>query len=143
VLNCWVTETNDTPLASKISTILAKSASESGGAIDLINDHDIDLAVADVSEQTLQARPVHGSARKPAIVIALPQTAPALMLLALDEGLASLPLGVQRVEILLKPLLGGLAGIDRAAAAVGHSPKNRGPDQRAPVINCAIFDNER
>jgi hypothetical protein len=28
VLNCWVTETNDTRLASKISTILAKSASE-------------------------------------------------------------------------------------------------------------------
>jgi hypothetical protein len=28
VLNCWVTETNDTPLPSKISTILAKSASE-------------------------------------------------------------------------------------------------------------------
>src|SRR6266851_5538366 len=28
VLNCWVTDTNDTPLASKISTILAKSASE-------------------------------------------------------------------------------------------------------------------
>src|SRR5947209_20548793 len=28
VLNCWVTATNDTPLPSKISTILAKSASE-------------------------------------------------------------------------------------------------------------------
>src|SRR6478736_4355754 len=26
VLNCWVTETNETPAASKISTILAKSA---------------------------------------------------------------------------------------------------------------------
>ena len=28
VLNCWVTATNDTPLPSKISTILAKSANE-------------------------------------------------------------------------------------------------------------------
>ena len=28
VLNCWVTETKETPRASKISTILAKSASE-------------------------------------------------------------------------------------------------------------------
>jgi hypothetical protein len=28
VLNCCVTDTNDTPLASKISTILTKSASE-------------------------------------------------------------------------------------------------------------------
>ena len=28
VLNCWVTETNETPAASKISTILAKSANE-------------------------------------------------------------------------------------------------------------------
>ena len=28
VLNCWVTETKETPAASKISTILAKPASE-------------------------------------------------------------------------------------------------------------------
>ena len=28
VLNCWVTETKETPLRSKISTILAKSDSE-------------------------------------------------------------------------------------------------------------------
>jgi len=28
VLNCWVTATNDTPRASNISTILAKSVSE-------------------------------------------------------------------------------------------------------------------
>jgi len=28
VLNCWVTDTNDTPWASKISTSRAKSASE-------------------------------------------------------------------------------------------------------------------
>ena len=28
VLNCWVTETNETPAASKTSTILAKSASD-------------------------------------------------------------------------------------------------------------------
>ena len=28
VLNCWVTETKDTPFLSKTSTILAKSASE-------------------------------------------------------------------------------------------------------------------
>ena len=27
VLNCWVTDTNDTPRASKLSVILAKSAS--------------------------------------------------------------------------------------------------------------------
>jgi hypothetical protein len=28
VLNCWVTETNDTPCASNSSTSLAKSASD-------------------------------------------------------------------------------------------------------------------
>ena len=28
VLNCWVIETNETPLASKVSTILAKSNSD-------------------------------------------------------------------------------------------------------------------
>src|ERR1700737_2586348 len=35
VLNCWVTETNDTPWASKISTSRAKSASERGGGATL------------------------------------------------------------------------------------------------------------
>ncbi len=41
------------------------------------------------------------------------------MALAQDEGLASLTLGMERVELLLEPLVGGFAGIDGAAEAPG------------------------
>jgi hypothetical protein len=44
----------------------------------------------------------------------LRQSGPALVALAVYAGLA---LGVQRVERLLQPFLGGFAGIDRAAQA--------------------------
>ena len=36
------------------------------------------------------------------------------------------------IEILLEPLLRRLAGVDGAASAVGHRPKNLRLDQRAP-----------
>jgi hypothetical protein len=39
-LNCWVTETNDTPCASKSSASLAKSASDRDQAIDLVDNDD-------------------------------------------------------------------------------------------------------
>jgi hypothetical protein len=48
VLNCWVTETNDTSCASKSSTSLAKSASDRDQAIDLVDNDDINLAGADI-----------------------------------------------------------------------------------------------
>src|SRR5690606_16378709 len=40
---------------------------------------------------------------------------PPLGLLAGDVGLGRFPLGIQRVELLLEPLLGGLAGVDGTA----------------------------
>ena len=46
---------------------------------------------------------------------------PAFMALARDEGLAGLALGMERVELLLEPFLGGFAGIDGAAKALGSS----------------------
>ena len=64
------------------------------------------------------------------------------MPLALDEGLAGLPPGLEGVEVLLQTLIGRLAGIDGTAALAGHSPKNLGPDQRAPVIARATSDSE-
>ena len=84
------------------------------------------------------------------------------MPLAVDEGLAGFALRLQRIEFLLEPLLGGFAGVDRTAdgsvppRAAGRwllhwpasatsdararllRPKNRGPDQCAPVIRSAI-----
>ena len=81
------------------------------------------------------------------------------MPLADDEGLAGFALRVERVELLLEPLLGGFAGVDGATdgsasprplgrvlliagpAGDGHrtggrliTPKNRGPDHCTPVI---------
>jgi hypothetical protein len=63
-------------------------------------------------------------------------------------------LGVERVEVLLEPLLGRDAGIDRATNGLGkflphgedpfdglsRMPKNFGPLQRVPVIAKATFD---
>jgi len=41
VLNCWVTETNETPWASNSSTSLAKFGQRPRQAVDLIDDDDI------------------------------------------------------------------------------------------------------
>jgi hypothetical protein len=92
---------------------------------------------------------------------------PALVPLAVDEGLAGLALRLQRIELLFEPLLGRLAGVDstsdgsvpsrpvgrwprhRPASAGSETsarpvtPKNRGPDQCAPVIRSAITVSDR
>src|ERR1700731_4932165 len=70
VLNCWVTDTNDTPWASKISTSRAKSASDRVRRSDLVGDHDVDATGCDVGEQALQRRPFHVATREPAIIVA-------------------------------------------------------------------------
>ena len=80
-----------------------------GQAVDLVDDHDIDETLADIGEQTLQRRPLHRAARKPAVVVCGLDELPAFAGLALDERLARLALGVQRVEVLLETLLRALA----------------------------------
>src|SRR6476659_1956887 len=69
------------------------------------------------------------------------------MSLTADIGLRGVILGIQRVEVLLKPVLGRHAGIDGAANRLGRRvlhdltsdagcsrrPKNLGPFQRVPV----------
>src|SRR6516164_9968684 len=93
VLNCCVTETKEASLASRISTILAKSA----------------------SEQPLQGRPIHCRAGEAAVVITRGQAHPAFVHLAADERFAGFALRLQRIELLIEPLLGGFAGVDRTA----------------------------
>jgi hypothetical protein len=58
-------------------------------------------------------------------------------------------LGVERVEVLIEPFVGGFARVDGTAdpwLAHRHAdlfiPKNRGPDHRAPVMARAIGDSE-
>ncbi len=66
------------------------------------------------------------------------------MLLAGDIGLAGLALRIERVEVLIQPLFGALAGIDGAADPTHHrTPKKRGPDHRAPVMCRAMADKDR
>jgi len=54
-----------------------------------------DLALANVGEELLQFRPLQIAAGTPAIIVGLRQAGPALMVLAPDERLASLALGMQ------------------------------------------------
>src|SRR5918997_1438062 len=91
VLNCCVTEPKDTPCRSKRSTGL------------------------DVGEQAGESRSVERASREAAVVVAVGQAAPALVGLALDEGLGCLALGIKGVEVLLQAVLGGLAGVDGTA----------------------------
>ena len=75
--------------------------------------------------------------------------------LASDIGLGRIVLGVEGIEVLFQPLVGGDAGIDGAANlfcssslhdapasfdGLSRKPKNRGPFQRVPVMAWAIFD---
>ena len=114
-----------------------KVAQGAGQPVDLVDDDGVDPAGLDLGEKPLQRRPLHRPAGDAAIVIELRQDRPALVLLAEDEGLARLPLCIERVEGLLEPLLGGFAGVDRAAGARSvrgrshlHPPTHRGYQRR-------------
>jgi hypothetical protein len=82
-------------------------------AIDLIGNDDIDFAVPNVGEQTLQSGSLHVSAGEAAVVVALRQAGPALVGLTANESLGGYSLGIQGVELLLQPFLGGLTRVDR------------------------------
>ena len=60
----------------------------------------------------------------------------------LDEGFTGLTLSVQAIEVLFKSFFGRFAGVDGATDSFAHSPKNLGPDQRAPVIAVATFERD-
>ena len=83
VLNCWVTETNDTPCASNSSTSLAKSANGSGQTINLVDDDDIKLPAADIIQQFLQVGTIGGPTGISAVIISRPDQGPAGMGLTL------------------------------------------------------------
>ena len=165
VLNCCVTETKDAPLRIEDLDDLGKISQRAGEPVDLVDNDRIDPTRRDVGEQPLQSRPIDRRAGEPAVVITCAQANPALVPLAGDEGLTSFALRLQRIELLLKPLLGGFAGVDRTADGsapprshwLGQwlasarseprarlaTPKNRGPDQCVPVIRSAITVSDR
>jgi hypothetical protein len=83
-----------------------------GQPIDLVDDDHVDPPRLHVDEQLLECGPIHRPAGEAAIVVPIPNQSPTLVRLALDVGLARLPLGVEGIEILLKSLLGRDARID-------------------------------
>ena len=100
---------------------LGKIRQGAGQAVDLVDDDDVDLAGSYVLQEPLQGRPVGIAAREAAIVVFGSQQRPAGMGLAADIGLRGVILGVERVEVLLEPLIGRDAGIDRAANCLCRS----------------------
>src|SRR5262249_8487165 len=144
---------------------LGKISQRAGEPVDLVDNDRIDPTRRNVGEQPLQSRPIHRRAGEPAVIIACTQANPAFVPLAGDEGFTGLALCLQRIELLLEPLLGGFAGVNRTAdgsapprrrwlrqwpASARNEPrarlvvpKNRGPDQCVPVIRSAITVSER
>ena len=68
-----------------------------GQPIDLIDDDHVDPPRLHIGEQPLQGWPNHRAAGIAAVVVTIPNQSPALVPLALDVGLARLPLGAQRL----------------------------------------------
>jgi hypothetical protein len=75
----------------------------------------VNQLILDIVKQPLQARPFQCAAGDAAIVILVSHQHPPLGPLAGDVGFTSLALGVQAVELLLEPFLGGFPGVDGAA----------------------------
>ena len=96
---------------------LGEVGERAGQPIDLIDDDHVDPSRLHIDEQLLQSRPIHRAAGEAAVVVTIPNQSPALVRLALDVGLARLPLGVEGVEVLFEPLVGRDPRIDRAAQA--------------------------
>jgi hypothetical protein len=115
---------------------LGKVGERAGQPVDFVDGDDFDPPRLDLCEQLLQRGPFHCGAGEPAIVIPLRQADPALVPLALDKGLTSFALRLQRIELLFEPLLGRLAGVDRATdrsvppRPLGCRPTHRGARRR-------------
>ena len=122
--------------------------------VDLVDHHDVNQPLLDVGEELLQTGPLQRAAGEAAVVVGVADQRPSLRALAGNVGLAGLALGLQRVELLVEPLLGGLAGVDRAPELAGDglrhaarpwrlTPKKMRPFQRVPVIARAMAESER
>src|SRR5262245_29076759 len=132
-------------------------------ANDLIDHDAVDPAHFDAGPQAPQRWPVHVAPRDAAVVLSRGDELPAVVLVTLDDRVAALALSVEAVELLLQPLLGALARIDRAAhqgqraggfalnGLLSHaappfawspSRKNRKPLQCEPVTTFATADSE-
>ena len=85
-----------------------------GQAVELVDHDDIHLALTDAREKRLKCRTFNRPARETSIIIVGLDELPAFVGLALDLGLCRLVLGIERVEVLVELVIGGLPGIDGA-----------------------------
>src|ERR1700676_1147571 len=125
--------------------------------IDLVDNDDVNLPGADIVQQLLKVGAVGGPAGVSAIVIAGADQSPAGMGLAFDVGGGGLVLRVQRVKLLVEPVLGRDPRIDRAAdwsegwslhgrasiadrSSLSRRPKKRGPFHLVPVMAQATLE---
>ncbi len=83
--------------------------------VDLVDHHAVDPPAPHIFEELPQGGPLHVAAGVAAVIVAVGQTRPALLLLAGDVALARLALRVERVKLPVEPLLGALAGIHPTA----------------------------
>jgi hypothetical protein len=117
-----------------------------GQQVDLVDHNHVNFPGPDIGQELLERRAVGRPAGIAAVAIPGPDEGPALRRLAAYIGFGGVMLGIERVEILLQPMLGGDPGIDGAANPFGRPmahdgrsmrprrPKKRGPDHRVPVI---------
>ena len=115
MLNCCVTETNDTPLLSNDLHDPGEVQERPAESIHLVDHDAVDLAGFDVRHQPIQSGPVHAAAGESTVVVVLGNADPAFVLLAGDERLGRFTLGVERIEFQLEAFFTGFAGVDRAA----------------------------
>src|SRR5258706_10873900 len=136
---------------------LGEISQRPGQEVDFVDDDDVNLSGADIVEQLLKVGTVGGPAGVSPIVIARTDQSPAGMGLAFDVGGSGLVLRVQRVELLVEPLLGRDPRVDRAADGLDRSsrhgrasvanrpslsrrPKKRGPFHLVPVMAKATLE---
>src|SRR5262249_37504714 len=94
---------------------LGEISERAGQPVDLVNQHNVNLARPDIGQELLQRRAVERGAGECAIVVAPGDQPPAFVRLALYICLAGLALSVERVEGQLEIVLGRFARIDGAA----------------------------
>jgi hypothetical protein len=104
---------------SGIFSTRGKVRQRTGQPVDSVDHDDFDQPLADMLEQALERRALHGRTRQTTIIVTCPDKTPAFARLALDERLARLALGVQGIEVLLQTFFGRLPGVDRAAPEQG------------------------
>src|SRR5262249_24301746 len=90
VLKDWVTDTNETPWGIEQLDELGEISERAGQPVDLVNQHNVNLARPDIGQELLQRRAVERGTGECTIVVAAGDQPPAFVRLALYICLAGL-----------------------------------------------------